>query len=318
MNITTLVNIVGVLLFSIIGATIGILTGYIITGIISGIIIWLGIYLISGFTIVSPNEFLVIERLGNFLRVVKEGWTILCLPGLIDVVAPDNGRGDFKWHRADLYADEPDNKIDFKDGSAKVKMQVWYRVGESEADVKEWVYRVQDSPNRVEEIADGTARPLLQKETIDSASVNLQTISDSVRRDPEFIASLKEMGVELDPHKGVIITDIVLPKEIEESRQETIKGKREADRQSAQGGGYARAIRAIMREAQKEIEIRNEAGVVIKIIPGRKTSWAEAVAIYEKQRGLEVLQSKTGAINFVSPDLPGIMTSIGINQDPKK
>jgi regulator of protease activity HflC (stomatin/prohibitin superfamily) len=318
LGIVVLINLIGAILFSLIGVSIGFLAGFSVTGILCGIIAWIGIYVILGFVIVGENDFLLTERLGEYHQVIRKGWDILCLPGIIDKVVEDGGRGDFKWHRIDLFSDEKKNKIDFTDGSAEVKAQVWYRIKNTNDDVYRWVYTVDDSPRRIEEITDGTIRPLLQKESIDEASINMQAISQTGRTDPGMIQSLADMGVELDPHKGIIVTDIKLPKTIEDDREETLKGKRAASRQAAQGAGYALAIRAIIEEAAKSHEIKDEKGNVIQTIPGRKISWKQAVEIYEKQRGLETLEKKTGAMNFVSHGLSGVLVSMDISQTPDK
>jgi len=107
--------------------------------------------------------------------------------------------------------------------------------------------------------------------------------------------------------KGVVITDIVLPDEIIRAREETIKGKREAEKQFEQGGGYAKAIMAIQREFAKGIKDPDGNWAV----EPQKISFEEARSIYERQRGFETIAAKPGNTHFVTPGIAGMQLAIG-------
>src|SRR6185436_15645049 len=174
----------------------------------AGVLLGFGIYFLWGYLIVPQNEFRVVERLGEYYETKEAGLRLMCLPGLIDRIAPHDGKWDYKWHRIGLYKDEGD-LMDFTDGSAKASAQVWYRVNPVQTDAAaHWTYAVDDSPNRIEELFDAVARPLLQKEIIDSAQKNLDKISQEVMKDSGLISALEDMGVEQDPQKGFLLTDI--------------------------------------------------------------------------------------------------------------
>lgn len=271
-----------------------------------GLLLWAIIYFVWGLRIVTENTFLVIERFGAFYRTKDTyGITFLCLPGLIDRVAPDGGRGDFKYHRINLYADEPDNLIDFTDGSAAIEAQIWYKINH-DPDLSEddkdgpyrSVYRVENTPNRIEEILDGALRPILQKESVDSAQQNLGDISKQIRDNPEIKKSLDELGVVLDPVKGFLITDVELSADTIQIRQQKLVGLKEAEKTAAEGKGYADAIRAIQRAAQEN--------------DGERISFKEAQEIFERQTGLKTIKETGANVTLVASDIKGANLLLGI------
>ncbi len=286
---------------------------------ISGGIVWFGLYLSLGIRLVTQNQFLVIERFGQYYRTARAGIRVLCLPGLVDRLAPHGGGYDHYWHRSDLY--EAENKIDFTDASAGLKAQIWWRVKKEDKDKdapQKWAYSVENTEARIKEIIDGTLRVLLQGQSLDEASKNLIEITRKVMADPGVIKALDEMGVELDPNKGVVITDIVLSESIIAAREEALRGVREASKQGAQGLGYIRAILAIQEDAARgRLNDPSDPSKGYLVKP-KKLSFEAAKGIYENQRALEVLQAKPGNVNFVSPDVNGAIISLGLDNDGKK
>ncbi|MFA6416304.1 MAG: SPFH domain-containing protein [Candidatus Paceibacterota bacterium] len=295
--ITLVVNAIGLTVFNgvsyLITESVGLNSPIMITA--PATILWFAIYLKQGLMVVPENEFRVVERFGQYYRCVGGGLRLLCLPGIIDGVAKNGGTGDHKWHRIDLYKDEKDNLIDFVDGSAAVKIQVWYRIMKSADAAARSVYVVKDTENRIEEIVDGEVRPILQKLSLDEAGKTLDEIGKQVIG--EVKESLEEMGIELDTKKGVILTDIVLSDDVVKIRQEMLKGEREAQKQLALGGGYVGAILAIVRAAKAD---------------GHEISFEEATEIYQTQRGLETIATKPGDLNFVSSGMSGVLVSLGV------
>lgn len=280
--------------------------------IIFGAILWMIIYLAWGLRIVSENTYLVVERFGAYYYVkTTAGIVVMCLPGLIDRVAPYGGRGDFKYHRIDLYTDEPDNKIDFVDGSATIVAQIWFRVNPNQQlspqDNKDgpyrFVYRVENTENRIEEILDGTLRPVLQTESIDSAQKNMGDISRTIREMPEVKASLDELGVELDPNKGFLITDIKLDDETIAIRRQTLEGIKEAEKTAAKGKGFVGSILAIMELAKES---------------GNDISFSEAREIFERQVALDTVRNTGANVTLVAPSINGVNMLLGIGEQGGK
>ncbi len=275
--------------------------------------IWFALYIFLGLRIVKQKEFLVIERLGKFYRVAHRGPRILCLPGVIDKIAMKN---DLKLKRLDLYKDEPENKIDYKDGSARTLIQTWYRISNSDfnekddrekidEDIVKFIYNVKNPEGRIEEILDALARPELQEMTIDEANVKKSEVAKKILKEAtesgDTKITLENIGVTIDPKKGVLITDIELPDSITKLRELKLEGQKEAERSAARGGGYAKTINAIITEAKK-----NDINITFK----------EAWEIYERQRGLETVGSTGANITFITPDIKGIMKTLDIT--PKK
>ena len=277
-----------------------------------GVVVWVIIFVTWGLRIVDENTFIVVERFGAYYYTrITPGIVILCLPGLIDRIAPEGGRGDFKYHRINLYADEPDNLIDFIDGSAAIGAQIWYRVNPApdlSSDEKDgpyrWVYRVENTPNRIEEILDGVLRPILQNESIDSAQKNLGNISITIRKDPEIKKSLDELGVVLDPVKGFLITDIELDEETINIRRQALEGLKEAQKTAAKGKGFADSIRAIMRASEED--------------GGQPISFKEAREIFERQTALQTVRETGANVTLVASDIKGVNILLGIGEKERR
>lgn len=276
--------------------------------IIGIIILFSAIYIAWGIRIIKQKEFLVVERLGKFHRIAHAGITILCLHGLID---SEKHKNHLRLRRTDLYADEKDNKIDFKDGSCPVKIQVWWKIGrigskkteDINDDIFNFVYAAENPENKLEEMIDDLARPLLQCMTIDEAGKEKDKVEAEIINEAASNQgvgkSLLDIGIYLDPTKGCLITDIILTNEVIKIREKTMEGEKEATKAAKRGAGYAQAIAAIMGEAKK-------AGATI--------TFKEAREIYEKQRGLETVGETGANITFVSPGIQGLMTTLGIGQ----
>lgn len=287
-----LIPIVGAYIFMVGSSAMG-------AGLLGGIL-WMAIYFYWGFEIVPNTDYIVIERFGEFNRIVHSGLRILCLPGIIDKIAD---KGTLRYKEKALFADaEKQYYVDFRDGSTPVIMKASYRVGpqtDSVEDLDDAIYRFtytmrsnEEREERIEEILESSVIPLLQALEIGQALLQKDAIAEIVTKDKKVLGALEAMGVELNDKKGLIITDIDLTPEIIEQRQKKLEGASEAEKQSAQGLGYARSIVAIM----KELAI----------------SEYEARSIYETQRGLETLEKVQSNISFVAPDLKGVHLAMGI------
>lgn len=274
-------------------------------GILPGIILALSVYIGWGFRLIPENEFWVIERLRQYDRTLLTGWHIMCLPGLVDSIAPNGGRGDFRLHQVIKKLENPNEMIDFTDGSSKVVYEIWYYVISPKAPINDSagnpikdgpfrsVYKVKETEDRISQVLTNRMRPLLQRRSIDDASRNLENISKKIRNDPAVKNAMHEMGVDLEQSRGFIISDIDLSDEVKAIRQEKLVGEKEAQRQEAVGAGYGLAIRKIIETASRD--------------GGTKITWTEARQIYEKQRALEAIQKTGAGIHFIAPDLPGIL-----------
>jgi regulator of protease activity HflC (stomatin/prohibitin superfamily) len=268
------------------GGVIGNMIDFLMTGIVSGLLVWLIIYVTFGLTIVPEKEAWIIERFGKFMYVINPGINLLCLPGAIDKI---RSKISLKSQRVDLYQDEPGNVMDFTDGSAAVKAQVWYAVTCPE----KYFYEVSNPKNWIEEKLDNFMRPELQEHGIDEALRRKNCIADKA------LNGLKDeientIGVKMD---RVLITDLVLPDEVVKMREERLAGQTEAEKSTRIGKGYADSINAIIQGAKDA---------------GHEITFEQAQAIYERQRGLETV-GKTGAnITFIAPDIDGVMKTINI------
>lgn len=273
--------------------------------VISMICLWLSIYCYFGFKIVANRDYLVIERFGEFNRIVHSGPRILCFPGLIDEVVAS---GTLRTKDIELFADEtPPYEVDFNDGSARVRSKAWYCVASEGCEnieeinqaIYDFTYTLKDESSvreRIEDVLESSFVPLLQKRTIGEALVEKDTIAEGAVTE-EVRGALKVNGIHLINKRSFIITDIVLPEAIIKLRQKKLEGESEANKQEEQGAGYARAIAGIIKAAK---------------IAGENVDWKTAQGIYAQQRGLETLANTGSNISFVSPDIRGVQKTMGI------
>jgi hypothetical protein len=295
---------------------------------IAGVITWVGIYVSKGWLELPEKDFCTIERFGRYYRTAHEGVTILCFPGLIDKVTK---KGNHRYETVKIREVDPKDVVDFTGGGtgapvldivfrvirhkpgkpAEVKIkrtdpatgQTWEDTYTATGDITDsgylWSYNITDGKERVKEVILGALRPLLQGMTVDQAGTKTGDISKFLREDGEIAQVLVNMGVELDPLRGVVLLDIRLPESVVADNEETLKGQKAAERQTLQGLGYMRAVGGIVREA--------------KDVFGIDLTFEQARDLYQNQRGLETLAAKQGAINFVAPGMNGVLASMNMS-----
>ncbi|MBI5798647.1 MAG: hypothetical protein HZB10_01825 [Candidatus Yonathbacteria bacterium] len=264
--------------------------------------VWMGSYILWGFRIISNTEYVVIERFGEFSRVVHSGPRLLCLPGIIDKVVV---QGTLRWQELRLFAYEEgkrEYKVDFKNGSTLVDIKASIRVGpqgQSLNDLNKAIYLFtysfkndSERMERIENVLESALVPKLQALEIDKALEEKDAIAEVANGDECVIETLISVGIELNSQKGVIIADIILPPEIIAQRQKKLEGQSEAEKQSAQGLGYARSIMAVKQALACTLE--------------------EATAIYQTQRGLETIATTGSNISFVASDIKGVQRTLGV------
>lgn len=273
-----------------------------LTPMFTGVVLWVIFYAYCGFRIVQNRDYLVIERFGEFNRIVHMGPRILCFPGLVDKII---AKGTLRNQEVELFKDEtPVYEVDFDDGSAQVRCKAWFHIGPEHTEdisvIDEAIYRFtyslkdeKGALERIEDVLESSFVPLLQALSIKNALTKKDEIADRAASELAVKEALEAVGIMLCAPKGFIITDIVLPLEIMALRQKKLEGEAEADKQAEQGLGYARTIEAIAKKL----------GI----------SAFEARAIYETQRGLETLQGVKANVTFVSPSIQSIQTMIGVN-----
>lgn len=268
---------------------------------IGGVFLFLAIYFYWGWTPISNMEYLVIERFGEFSRIVHSGSRFLTLPGLIDKIV---ARGTLGEQSLILFAAEngKPHVIDFKDGSSPVDATASFSVGPRDAEtgsidnaIYKYTYAIRNENERrkrISMILESATSPQLQALKIDEALQQKDTVAEGVTAEKKTRDALETIGIELNPQKGLIISDIELPPEIVEQRQKTLQGASDAIKQQALGLGYARSIQAIMNELNVDQE--------------------RAIEIFQTQRGLEVLGTLDANVSFVAPDMKGIQVAMGV------
>jgi hypothetical protein len=284
-------------IFAAIGFSVGYALEYPTTGILAGILTGVGTYLVWGLTIISKQNFVVIERLGKAYVIYHDGPKILCMPGVLDKIVE---RNTLQFQELVLYEDETAATIDFKDASAPIDASAWYCIGDPKEKKKDdweqkvnthillWAYAFADPKGRIEELVDGTARPLLQKHSVDNAQVKKNTIATEVVGDKTLTTALKQIGAFLEEEKGLIIRDIKLTEEQRALRRQRLKGQADGEEIEKRAKGWEKAIRNLA----KGLDVNPE----------------KAVEVFNTQRGFEVLEGAD--ISFVAPNIDGVQQMI--------
>lgn len=272
------------------------------TPVFSAVVLWISFYVYWGFKIVPNKGYLVVERFGEFNRIVHMGPRILCFPGLIDKIIAE---GTLRNQEVELFKDEiPVYEVDFDDASAPVNCKAWFHIGPEDTDdilvidvaIYKFTYSLKNEDSvreRIEDVLESSFVPSLQSLTIKEALVQKDIIADKAASEPEVKEALAAVGITLCTPKGFVITDIVLPDAVVKLRQKKLEGEVEADKQTEQGLGYARTIEAIANRL--------------------KVTVFEAREIYEAQRGLETLAGVNANVTFITPDIKGIQKTMGID-----
>lgn len=267
--------------------------------------IWAGFCVYQGTIIVKQNTYVVIERFGKFRTVFFAGWRVRVL--LVDRIHGEVGSLSAKSLL--LYADEngPAKRavIDFTDASAPISAKVWYQVGkhddvanqrwnEIEADVKKWTYDYADAIVRIDSLVDAELRPRLQNQKLEEVNANHTIVEGIIDKVIELVGpELEKMGVyPPTTHKLLVIEDIDLPPGVVDLRQLALEGEKKALKGVNESAGYWKAIEAISKNL----------GVSVQ----------EARAIYETQRGLDVLRETKPTMNLVGKDFGGVLGTINL------
>lgn len=263
---------------------------------LSGVVLWATIYVYYGFTLVPQNQYLVIERLRKYYRTARTGWTVLCFPGIIDSIAPNNGQFDFLYHDIDLY--DNGREINFLDGSAPIRAKGYYKVDDRDHEApSKFSYIFAESKKRISEILLGVARPMLQVFSIDEAQKNLNEINRMIREVTE--KTLGEIGIVLHPERGFIIDDIILPEETRRARHLLLESEKKALSQKRLGLGYAQAITTIMKEAENI---------------GSPITFEVAREIYETQRSFDTIAGTGANVTLVASNVRGLLKTLNLGK----
>lgn len=259
--------------------------------------VWIGFCIYQGSMIVGQQEWFVIERLGKFKTVYFRGWHVRVIG--VDTVRAE---GTLCAQRLQLYSDDNATDIDFTDASAPIDASIWYQVGNPDdianakwkdvaESVKAWIYTYAKPIERIEDLADGGLRPLLQAKTIDEASTDRNGIADTVMGSiaPEM-AKFGAYSPSAD--KRLIIEDVAIPPHVIELREMALEGEKRAQESENEAGGYWKSIKAIKDNLSVSVEV--------------------ARSIYETQRGLDTLEKTKPSLTLMGKDLNGVLGTISL------
>lgn len=298
-NLNALVFGIGLFLFSLLGLGLGSIFPW---GILLGSFIWILFYASIGLRLIPQGTCWAIERLGQYVGVREAGPQILCFPGFLDKPREI----PLTFQHEDLYVNQDGsvNKnaaIDFEDLSAPVTAQIWWEIDKThpdglEAVVKKFLYSVGDSRKFIGDVVDASLRHDLSEMKFSEARKTKADVMDQLAKKDSILEALAQIGVKLRDPKGILITDIILPPELEELQSLAFKGEREAKESANKSIGYALAIKEIIRAAKEN--------------GGRVLSWEEAQDIYFRNKGLEAFASSGAHSTFIGGSVADMIQSL--------
>jgi len=169
------------------------------------------IYFLSGIKIIRPNQRMAIETLGKFTRIQKSGITIV-LPGL---------QRPLYLNIADKLLEVDSQEVITKDNlNCKVDAQVYYRVGETDEEVKNTLYVTQDPEDQIKNLSKTTLRNVIGDNIFRDVNSNRAKLNQEIF---EIITvQTKNWGVRLI---RVELKEVLPPEEVQTTMNEVIQAE---------------------------------------------------------------------------------------------
>ncbi|MFA5360263.1 MAG: SPFH domain-containing protein [Patescibacteria group bacterium] len=182
--------------------------------------------LLKGYTEVPEKEEWIIQFQGKYLTNWEAGWYIK-FPFFMEIRGKVfMGDNMLKLHMAEKkdQAGKPSAKVDFIDSSAEVIVNIFYRVFNS----RKAIYDIDDAEKAIAEKMEAGIRAYYGNQTIDEAiasraEVELRKIIIQSATEAEVF---KSWGIKII---SLAVTDIILPKDVEELRTNKLKAEKERE-----------------------------------------------------------------------------------------
>ena len=271
---------------------------------LAAVMLWTAILIGLGIRINGEQEFSVIERLGELVRIQPKGMYVIWFPGMIDKF---KCRDTFMAKEVPLFQG-PGHMMDFIDGSTEVSITAWYHIANPAhvadkawdlvfAQVTRWVYAVDGAPARLVSILEANFSPLIQAHTIEDARLFHEDCAELAVRISR--PALEQIGAYPRPEQAIVVDDILISADIVALRQLKMEGEMNAQKAANQSRGYSQSILNIIEDAKKA---------------GQEISWPEARELFERQRGLETIERTGANVTFVGPDVSGVLKTLDIGR----
>jgi regulator of protease activity HflC (stomatin/prohibitin superfamily) len=214
------------------------------TLIVGGIVV---VGALSGIRIVRPVELGVIERLGKYNRFAQSGFHLI-IPIVERMIKVDITENMMEIDTQEIITEDNLN--------AKVDLVVYYKVKETEADIKKSLYKVSDFEPQITRLAQTTARNVIGGMAF--KDVNSQRNKLNAELAKILSVETANWGVEI---LRVELKDINPPEDVQNTMNQVIKAENEKraaiDFATAVETRADGAKRAIIKEAegQKQMKI---------------------------------------------------------------
>jgi hypothetical protein len=212
---------------------------------------------LSRFRILSPKEYLIIERLGHYLKTVNGGITFLC--PIIDKVSTDGGYGNFLYQKLTFRIGDNKDDMDMpEDGfSVKANAELRWRIIEnsSRRPEKEGSYRFRyngvDTVSQMISVLTLFIRSkILEYKSVNSLIPEVTNIAKAVANDPKLKQDLEYYGIEIK--EGSVFIDIEIPEETKKVRQRQAEGEANSQQKSKEMAWFAEVLGTMKKELEKQ------------------------------------------------------------------
>lgn len=208
-----------------------------------------GGYLLSGITIVRPNEKVLVETFGKYSKLLEQGfnytWTFIQKRTTVDI----------SEQMSDI---EPQEIITKDNLNAQVDLVVFYKLKEDEQSLKSAMYKVKNVESQIQTLARTTARNVIGTMPFKEVNSERNKLNDQV-----FSVMAKETaswGIEIT---RVEMKDITPPSSVQETMNAVIKAENQkisaidlATAQETQADG-------LKRSKVKEAEGQQQASILV-------------------------------------------------------
>jgi regulator of protease activity HflC (stomatin/prohibitin superfamily) len=206
------------------------------------LIVILTIYLLSGIRIIRPINRMVVETFGKFTRVQKSGITIVIpfvqKPVIVNIT--------------DRLVDVQRQEVITKDNlNCIIDAQIYYRVGETNEEVRNAIYVTNDYQRQIIQLAKTTLRNVIGDNMFRDVNSNRAKLNLEIFQTMSI--ETKNWGIRMI---RVELKEIEPPKDVQETMNQVIKA--ENDKQSAVD--FANAVET-KADGEKRAQIKTAEGI---------------------------------------------------------
>lgn len=169
------------------------------------------IYFLAAMTVVRPNERALVETMGRYSRILEPGFSIVW------PIFQKRTKLDISEQMSDI---EPQEIITEDNLNAKVDLVVFYKLRETEEDLKRALYKVQNVETQIQTLARTTARNVIGTMPFKDVNSKRNHLNEQIFGVME--KETKSWGIEIT---RVEMKDITPPNSVQETMNKVIQAE---------------------------------------------------------------------------------------------